>query len=437
MAVLSRGGAVAARVAHNHQVGGSNPSPATMLNRTLRYSIYILLFVLPFQTRYIFSDNVNPFAITSIYVFDLVFIVVALLWVWYWYRTPALHSQHVPFYLGMTIAVLAICSSYFAGNREVTWFYLLHFLMGIWLIAIIATAPIKFTHVLWILFSQSLIQALFSIYEFAWQLVPPNRYLGMAEQLPETSGVTVVVTAAGRFLRSYALMPHPNIAAGVIVLGLIAAYWLPVKKTWLLLAVGLTTLGLVLTFSRSGLLAYAIVLIVLLINKLKNLPTLTVSAGVLLVCGLYFFPLLSSRLDTSIYTEQLSVMDRSEQLHQALQLLPRYWPQGTGLGQYTLLANFGNTAQPLHFVPGLILLELGIVTGLLWYSLISVSWKQAGKQLLTHPAFYLGLVLMITGCFDHYPFTNISIFWLWCVTLGLLYIPQHKPKMTETTEHHP
>ncbi len=391
------------------------------VEKLLGYGFYLLLLLLPLQVRYIITPSDNPFAIISIYGFNILIILLGILWLWYWYHQPTIKPQWLSLLLSLALIALATFSNYFADNQNLALYYWLQLLSGLWLVVMVATVRLNHTVLLSIFVFNGLIQATAAIIQFVTQHVVANKWLGVASQLPETSGVAVVVTTTGRWLRSYALMPHPNVAAGIMVLGLVALALLNKNKVWLVIA-AIITFGLFLTFSRSAVLVWCVLVIILVVMKKISVAVTLTSLATLVVSVLVFWPLVSSRTVSDEYIEQLSITERQDQLQQFTSLLPHYWPQGLGLGQYTLEAD-----QPIHNVPLMIIIELGIFGAIVWYCFSFRPIWLLKKQALSQPATYLMLTVLLLSLFDHYFWTLPSGLMLWLFTIGWLHQSKNHP----------
>ncbi len=56
---ISRGGAVAARVAHNHEVAGSSPAPATKINDSSKDGSFFLVLGIRFESATLEVAGIN------------------------------------------------------------------------------------------------------------------------------------------------------------------------------------------------------------------------------------------------------------------------------------------------------------------------------------------------------------------------------------------
>ena len=70
--------------------------------------------------RYIITPSDNPFAIIGIYSFNILIILLGILWLWYWYA-PSNHNGE--YLLGITLIGLATFSNYFANNQNLALYY--------------------------------------------------------------------------------------------------------------------------------------------------------------------------------------------------------------------------------------------------------------------------------------------------------------------------
>ena len=413
-----------------------------MLEKLLRYGIYLSLALLPFQTRYLLIESANPFGTVSVYLFDLLIVLVGIVWVWHWYQRSTHYSVHWTS-LNIALALLAVagCASYFANDQTIALYYWLHLALGLWLLAMMATTKLNHVVLLGIFVWNGLLQSISALIQFISQHVVASKWLGVATQLPELSGTSVVVTAAGRWLRAYALLPHPNIAGGVIVLGLVAAALLSKRYWWLAIVGAVMSFSLVLTFSRGGFIAWCVSLVTLVAARQVKASFVLAVLATIIVSLCVYWPLVTSRTSTEQFTEQLSISERQQQLEQFSEIFKTRWPFGIGLGQYTITAepvSPFNYAQPIHNVSLMILVELGLLGTLLWLALLLQPIWHLKYQLIKHPAAYLLFAVLLLGAFDHYFWTLPSFTILWCAVLGWLWlqVPQHQPKVAKASGNH-
>ncbi|MBP9747875.1 O-antigen ligase family protein [Patescibacteria group bacterium] len=226
----------------------------------------------------------------------------------------------------------------------------------------------------WVLGSLAL-SACVGLLQVAMQYIPPITLLGMAEQIPATSGVSVIETGVERWLRAYGPFPHPNIFGGWMAVGLILAVrrWMDGSRAWWLSAFTvLFTLALYGSFSRSAWLAVLVGLGWLFVTMWRRLvdwrsarPYLLI--GCVVVGAVWLRPeLLFTRLAPSTRLETWSVNERIASLEQGIEVV-RAHPLGTGPFAYRLglervcVDRSCVTKEPPHNVFLLMLAELGWV----------------------------------------------------------------------------
>lgn len=391
----------------------------------LQFLLVIFFLLLPWQVRYILVESIHPLTVISLYSFDILLVLVIAVWIWYWYHHN--HSINWSWVLLSLSGVLVVwLSGYWATDREVALSTYLRFAGGVGLIGIMATVPLRLRWIGYCLLINGLIQTGFAWTQSLWQMVVAQKWIGVAAQLPETAGTSVLITTTGRWLRAYGTLPHPNITGGVLVLALLATamLWSTTQRRWekycILVSALLITSGLLLTFSRSAILVWLLLALAGIWLLQESRTILITSVITLAALAVPFYPLWSARLDLTTYTEHYSLTERSNQFHQAMGLWKRHWPMGIGIGQYTL--QFGDQAdtEPIHMVPWLIAIEIGIVATALWYWLvIQTLWQTHWRVAANRQTALCLIAILILGLFDHYFWTTPSMFWLWCGLLGL------------------
>lgn len=289
---------------------------------------------------------------------------------------------------------------------------------------------------------------------------------------PQLSGVAVVQADGLRWLRAYGLLPHPNILAGLLVVGiLVTVGWaLQVPEPTgsgrkLLLPLGVLVLLLWLlglTFSRSAWVGLAAAggIFLLLVWRSVSRRRLIMLGGVALLTGLAFtalyFPFLSARAAATESIEQRSVADRIVYSDMAWQAIGESPILGWGMGNfpwrasyYLTFTDFDLRGQQVHHIYLAAWAELGII-GL---GIFLAAWilglaafirrrAAADSSALTTnhqpPATSFALLAAllawaVIGWFDHYPWTIFQMQIVWWGLLGALQ-PQHDPKKIERHE---
>lgn len=396
-----------------------------MVSKILNYTLLIFFLLLPWQTRYIITDSDNQFTIISLYVFEVWLVVMLAVWLWYWYRHRSSTIYWPVFWLSCTILILIGLSAYWASDRTVSVYYWLQVMAAFVVFGIICHSSLSSRWVFRIFLANGIVQAGFILWQNFQQQVIGSTWLGMATQWPEVLGTPVVVTAASRWLRAFGTLPHPNTTAALLVISLVSAVilWkIEHNRFWryaILVATGLLTLGLMLTWSRSGIIVWLLMIGLMLIWRWRAWPVITTTLGTIAVVATIYFPLVVNRIATVQSIEVQSLSDRQNQITEALQLLPRYWPQGVGIGNYTVISQLPDP-QPVHFVPLLILVETGVFITLLWYSLLGWTlWQIDRRSVINRGSSLLLITTLLLGCFDHYFWTLPTMLFLWITIIAL------------------
>lgn len=409
-----------------------------------------VIFLLPFQTRWILhlgqlrGQEWEPLT-RSVYITEAMLWLVLL---WGWAQTRARITTKVC--LPLLFVLVAFLSFAWAGNHGIAEQGWLRLLTAVLLFLTLRRDPRRLIFCAWAWITAAVLQSIIAIAQVAMQFIPASTILGMSVQDPSVSGVSVVLGWGGRFLRAYGTFPHPNILGGFLALSLFLLFWLAqfstARKERMILAVAaiLIPWALVLTFSRSALLASAVMLASVLLaiftdhaKKLTNLHGMTLkyiwffSLAVVsfFVAGLFYASPLLGRVGNENFYNQYSQTQRSENREQAFSLVPSSWLHGVGMAQEPIVV--ANTLkplappEPLHNVFGLIGLELGIF-GLLIFGVfvfrlllphtIALFSRKPSAHLLAFVPLGGWTALMILLFFDHYLWTSFSgMLMLWTV----------------------
>jgi putative inorganic carbon (HCO3(-)) transporter len=268
------------------------------------------------------------------------------------------------------------------------------------------------------------------------------------------------------FARPYGFMPHPNILAGLMIVGILAAStWLLAARRWLRWgATILVPLGfgaLLLTFSRSawiGLVAGGIAILPLLRHDLRRRETrlhLGITIGLMIAVGVIFMltyrPFLAARSGTSIESVELrSVSDRLVFMDFAFQSITERTLLGVGVGNFPWRTSY-YIAETFYDLRGdnvhHVTLSAWAELGLVGYTLVVVALVSGIETALqriksmrgNHHAEraartgLLGVVLAFVtiGLFDHYPWTLLHFQVVWWGSLALAGIPIQKVMSNE------
>lgn len=449
------------------------------------FLVGFFLLALPFQTRFIFSPgtiNGEPweYGTLSIYFSDFILCALSLWWIFVLQKNRDKHVMVSPSNHNIqknspntkiTHTKIAVSALWLITFTSIVWskqhtlaaFGILQITKAALVFFIFSSANLSKKLLAWIFVISGIIQSLFITLQFLTQRIASSTILGMSAQSPETLGVSVIETNAGRFLRAYGTLPHPNVTAGFLVITLFFTGFLVTTTTTndrarntateftSLVASIFITFALTLTFSRAaiiGLLAGLILctLLTTLIHaharrQARTWLITTFISLILFVCAL--LPLYLLRFTTSTRLEHLSTTARIESIEQSLTILTTNtnWFTGVGISNYTqAVYNIisdqkpGWWYQPVHSTPLLVLAELGLVGFLLFLSLFlftlqkTFTWILSPATLRTQDTLtpFLHSILFglfILSFFDHYLWTLPTML----LTLFLLFGLTEKP----------
>ena len=308
-----------------------------------------------------------------------------------------------------------------------------------------------------------------------------------------TPGIAKVLFDGQEYLRAYATFAHPNIAAAVLMLGIIvlgwwilsnldskgkAGGWLTVlydadkfppviRPAWLWLnrhslyalvaTLVLLGLGLFVTFSRSVWLACLASLGLLLVWFSPRLSGLMQSRktviGLLiggLVAVMVLGPMVWSRFNSLDSTDRLSIERRVQLNEVALKLLDQKPWLGVGVNNFvTRLVDFGPLygigiwREPVHNLYLLVAVETGLLGLTLWVIVHSMVWIRIGLRLwrgvVDHKVLLLlaaWVAVLLLGLIDHYWWTSQQgrLVW-WLLIGGSLATLQSQPTRSTESEN--
>jgi O-antigen ligase len=253
----------------------------------------------------------------------------------------------------------------------------------------------------------------------------------------QVTGTSVLWSNEEVWVRGYGLTAHPNVLGGMLaVLLLVLLPQLRERRGWqkTLLAVGMTVglLGLLVSFSRTGWLAFlgGLTYWVVAGGERKTLWTQRVFWLPFLIVPIFLFfyhDLILSRLtnlDTVI--EARSIQERVRDAQVAMTLIDAHLWQGVGAGNGLAAAQAVRPdAGTVHNVVLLVMTEVGIVGGVCWLLFMLAPFLPvsgfglARRPPDTFPAYRPAWIgLLIAGLFDTSLWLTTS--WRAALLLGLL-----------------
>ena len=390
----------------------------------LSWYLAALMFVLPFQTRYIFDSSAGDLMVLSVYGAELLVafgIMVAGV------RLELSKAAWKDVAFGAGLILLTLLSGSWALEPIVSLHVAMHLTFALMLMILLLDARVDRQMVLKAFCLGLVVPVLVGIYQVVVGEFPASTLFGIAERSAERAGDSVFWVNGNRWLRAYGVFPHPNIFGGYLAL---AVAWLVLNKKnlesdgklvyWTLFA--LLGLGLLLTMSQGAWLALIAATIVYTTSARINWKKWLLP---IFACLTALFAAVSW-LDTSwIGVLPESIADRFVLAQRALRQFREMPVLGTGAGNYIeAISNGGTTSawwnyQPVHHVGLLIIAEFGLV-GLVILSWS--AWRLLKEFWIGMNASQLALITMFItiGFVDHYLWTQWSGFVLMVVGIAMM-----------------
>lgn len=435
------------------------------LQNLLEGGFYLFIFLLPWQTHLIirpgewhgkFGGNwpVDYWQIV-LYGTDILLLALLLLALAFKLKKKKedvkMDKKSLPWvFLGLLDLALFI-SIAFAPDKALAIYKYAVFLFGLGLFWLSSQNFYNKTKAVTALSLAAALQGILAIGQFFTQGSAASKWLGMASHTAVDPGASVIETLGSdgrleRWLRAYGSLDHPNMLGGFLAICLIFLFQVILNyqrkgdgKTDFRFIVYsslfvVSSLGLLLTFSRSAILAVLVGLVLLFIqaiwkkDKMKIIRSLKVGvfAAVLsAVCLFSYSNVFFTRTSSDARLEVKSLAERQMYWNDSWSLIKDGHWLGTGIGNYTIKLAEKEPArifwqyQPVHNVFVLSLAEVGMAGLLFFISFLAVVlFLSLRRKNLFNLSVLLSLgIIMIL---DHYLWSlhfGAMLFWL---TAGLL-----------------
>lgn len=418
-----------------------------LLKVLIDYSLYLFVFLLPWQTKLILRSDGNNFNEISLSLSYIVLLFLLIFFVIYELRTKGLRDQKCRwcrFLIG--VEIFSLVSVFIAKDLDLALFHYAILLSSFGLIYILRKTiqtresddtGLNMLKLTYVFLTSIFIDSLLAIYQFLSQSSFASTVLGMAQHSADTLGVAVIETSSGRWLRSYGSFDHPNILGGVLAISLIIIAFLLTRKylraskrkmmlfLYLFVVYFVSLFALFFSFSRAAWLAYIIGIIILLFSSIikkdkwviKRLLVLMIFSVILISTAISpYYNLVKTRIQAQGRLETKSLQERELGYHQAKHILQKHLLFGVGLGNYVqTLRREDNDKQavwsyaPVHNALLLFLIETGplsflFLIGFLFYLIIKNHSKDYAWAIIG--------ALFVLLFLDH---------WLISLPLGLLF----------------
>ena len=416
--------------------------------RIVSYTLYFLLFTLPFTLRFpvfSFTPGFHEYETIFIGLYDV--ILILFLGLFFSSRKIVWQKYYGFLILFLLFSALPILFSPIWGLSLYGFFRVLLFsVFALSVTSLIHDKQVKIKYIFLSLFFSSLLQALIGILQFKKQGDLGLWFLGEPTLLLNGFGVSTVIIEGGKILRAYGTLPHPNMLGAFLIVGFLSGlYWFNKLKSnnkYLFFSgMFVISLALLITLSRGTLVSFLFGIFVYFILKFwrdkfskKNIISLFSILFLILssLLPVYSFVLPRANISKSeiAVTSRLSYIEIGKKVIEKNLL-------GVGLKNqvyYTYKNNIYKEAdmknswewQPIHNLYLLIASEVGMLSLLSFIVFVLIGFMKKFYIFLKKEKeeYYvifsiLGSVL-IYGLFDHFLWTIDSpsiLFWL---TIGLL-----------------
>ncbi len=441
------------------------------LKKISEYLIYLFIFLLPWQTIFIFQEKfINGFKwqqgtgaifgteiiLWIVLVFQLVILIKERIKNFSAQGGPAWGGQFSKtdkkkLFLALAIWVFlawSLISLIWSSDKQVAFLSWFHLIEVVALFFIIISNKINLKRISFVIILSGVVQSLLAMWQFATQAIYADKWLGISQHLPYQAGAYVIEGSFGRWLRAYGSFAHPNILAGFLAICFFCSIFMYINhkgkpRIFFLICNLIISVGIFLSFSRGVWLAVIISYLFWIFWEMKSrikekketkyLFALSLALVLLIISlAIIFRPLLMSRLSGTDRLEVKSNTQRVNSLKQSWQIITGRESTGVGIGNYLpalhqLEPNLpGWSYEPAHNIYLLIWAELGgfgLIIFLIIYGLIiNRSWKQKNYLFVS-----LTLCLGIAGLFDHYFWTQyvgLVLWWLSWVFCSQSVIPE-------------
>ena len=368
------------------------------LSKTIERLFYLFLFLLPWQTMWIWHVGLLnadkwEYGTFILYGTELLLWLIIVLQLGVWIKSKRiglmdlkLSSSKSKIVIGVWLLVIwSGLSIFWSPDKQLAFYWWIKLLEVVALFFIIINLKVDFKKIGWAFLASGVIQSFLAMGQFWSQQVIGNKWLGMAEHLPYDIGAIVISYFDGidyyRWIRAYGSLAHPNVLGGFLVVCFFLGLYLhlnyqpSLKKIISSLSLLVIFVGMFFSFSRGAWLAWLVLYLFLIVMFLVykkvgrvNLIKLGVYLALLFaVLSVIYQPLVVSRFSGSDELEIRSIQDRLRSMREAKQMISENFVFGTGLGNYTYNLYLRDQSlrqwdyQPVHNIFLLALSETGIV----------------------------------------------------------------------------
>ncbi|MEK7629999.1 MAG: O-antigen ligase family protein [Patescibacteria group bacterium] len=419
--------------------------------KLIRWSFFLFLIFIPFGAKKFLFSFENPFSnhytgeYNSAFLYASDILLISFLTLFFFGNHRFSLRRKVWLIIFIAFSLLSVfLATYYALAFYYFFRLVLVIMAALALERIVSAGIVKIKGIIQIIAISAVFQGIVAFFQFSFQRSAGLWFLGETVITPVTTGIAKIKVSGADILRAYGTMPHANILAGFLVLGLLSLIYLffssaEKTKERILVSIGFfpVLLGLVLTFSRSGWLIGLITAILAILWGLlnKNYRRRAVFLSIILAVSLSLIFLslgwsISSRAHLS--GEEGPVKDRLAYDYLGVDIISKN-PLGVGIGNelfYAFNKGFFNRYsltslgqyQPIHNIYLLIGSEVGLL-GLIAFlfflgKLIIRNFSLQDLDKIF--ACFLFLSLLLFGLVDHFLWDLESGRLMFWVVLGII-----------------
>ncbi|HEX3100032.1 MAG TPA: O-antigen ligase family protein [Patescibacteria group bacterium] len=407
----------------------------------IEYLLFFLVALIPFSVRHVFDSSWNfqtgaysDFTSLSLYISDLVLILIIFIFILsFLYQnfispvaecSPIVTAPKVWLYFAGA-AVLWLILELFFQTRATLPFQLYFSVRIVFLIAftlIVSQIRVSREKLAWLFTILGALQSLLAIFQFYAQKSLGLYLLGESHLSPGFTGIAKIVSHGTTLIRAYGTFPHANLLSAFLIPAILFNLYLLIKKPqlprgillYLMLAANI--FGIFLTFSRGGILALGVALVVFftyfLINKQFSRGTKLAMPIILVIIA--SIAILAPYLSTRTTVSDNSTKERLfyDNIGEKMISDKPFFGVGAGLSvlhmkQYSETELQPWETQPIHNYYLISWAEWGIgaifLIILIVYPIIALFKRNFTEFQVILAA--IGVAFLVLGLFDHYFYT--------------------------------
>lgn len=222
------------------------------LKQLLQYGVIGVLFLLPWQTRWIFGQmevfgepvSLGTLSIYATQVLIAVFVILYLVT-----QKERLHIQPRAWFASF----IFIATAALASHNGIAYLHLIALFSVFLLVWILKSVGMNKQQFIQVIVLSLVLPVLLGLFQLIFGFSGASTWLGLAARDALTLGDSVFLIGGERILRAYGSFPHPNIFAGYLLIGLWGAWQLiQCGKKWAWGALGGFVVSLLATGSQAA-----------------------------------------------------------------------------------------------------------------------------------------------------------------------------------------